>query len=302
VKLAKGRRGLAITIRADEAEWTDQDVFRGAKQEDIPGTLLPWETIGSRTYEWNGSEFVKTKESKQKPRKPKAGPKPRRERREREGPPAPPPPRPPSSEELLEKVYAMYRKEKGQKKAEPRFDFVTDVAAGEEMERVLVHDRDIVVFGRGFLDGAAYTYTTMGFANNEDVLDVTARDLTGDGKAEIIARGILRNSAGEELGDAEVQRYTMLVYKVIDSRMQRVFAAETGRALGENRILAGIAFRPTGRGVVIELRPGRAVGWTKRTYPFPEDTEPGGGLQPLPLPWSESARSYRFSGTAFAAD
>jgi hypothetical protein len=141
----------------------------------------------------------------------------------------------------------------------------------------------------------------MGFAKPEDVLDVTARDLTGDGKAEIIARGVVRAQASEDLGKAEVTRQALYIYSVISDRMQRVFAAETGRMLGENRVLAGIGFIPGDRGVSIELRPGRAVGWTERTYPFPEDTGLAGGLQPLPLPWAKATRAFRFDGTAFAA-
>jgi hypothetical protein len=298
VKLSRGRRGLAITISRGKDEWSDRSVFEGAVQEDIPHALLPWETVGSCTYEWDGEKFVKTGERKARAAAPKKGkPRPRRE-----GPPAPPPPRPPTSEELLDKVYALYRKERGVKKAEPRFDFVTDVAEDEQMERVLVHERDIVVFGRGFLGGTTFTYTTMGFAEPGDVLHVTARDLTGDGKAEIMARGVLHADGGEELGGARVDRYVLFVYKVIGDRMLRVFAAETGRALGDNRILAGIAFVPSAKGLSIELRPGRAVGWTKQTYPFPVDTESQAGLEPLILPWSGSTHGYAFDGSAFSAE
>jgi hypothetical protein len=55
--------------------------------------------------------------------------------------------------------------------------------------------------------------------------------------------------------------------------------------------------------VRIELRPGKAVGWTEKTYPFPEDTTAAGGLEPLLLPWSEtSSRGYRWSGSGFVTD
>ncbi len=299
VRFSKGRRGLAITISQDEADWEDQAPFRGATQEDIPSTLLPWETIGSRTYEWDGSSFVKSREKKTQAKKPRKSKKPKRER---EGPPAPPPPRPPNPEELLEKVYALYRKDRKMKKAEPRFDFVTDVAADEQMERVIVHERDLVVWGPGFMDGGTYTYTTMGFADPADILHVTARDLTGDGKAEIMARGVLRAEASEELGGATVERHAVFIYKVVGNRMQRVLAVETGRALGHNRVLGVMAFRSGSGGSTIELRPGHAAGWTKRTYPFPEDTETAGGLEPVPLPWSSWSHTYRFDGSTFARE
>ena len=61
-----------------------------------------------------------------------------------------------------------------------------------------------------------------------------------------------------------------------------------------------VAFTPKQKGIEIELRPGRAIGWTEKSYPFPEDTAPAGGLEPLLLPWSsQKARTYTFKGTAF---
>src|SRR5688572_32431336 len=49
----------------------------------------------------------------------------------------------------------------------------------------------------------------------------------------------------------------------------------------------------------IELRPGRAQGWSEKTYPFPEDTTTAGGLEPLLLPWSSaSPRRYAWNGSA----
>ncbi|MGC4087004.1 MAG: hypothetical protein QM756_03705 [Polyangiaceae bacterium] len=85
--------------------------------------------------------------------------------------------------------------------------------------------------------------------------------------------------------------------------MVRVFAAETGRSLGKNQVLGAVAFEPGGKGGVrIELRPGRALGWTESSYPFPQDTTTAGGLEPLLLPWTGGKRSYRFNGSAFTRE
>lgn len=202
----------------------------------------------------------------------------------------------------MDRVYALYRQERHVGAAKPRFDFVTDVVGDTRPERVLVHERDIVVFGKGFRGGTSYAFITIGVTDAKDVLDVTARDLTGDGKAEILVRGVLHAKASKELGGGVVERYAFFAYQVTGAGVARIFAAETGRAMGEDRILGTITFVPGARGLDIELGPGRAVGWTERTYPFPPDTTTAGGLEPLALPWSGSApRRYAFDGKSYAA-
>jgi hypothetical protein len=72
----------------------------------------------------------------------------------------------------------------------------------------------------------------------------------------------------------------------------------------KERVLGAVAFAPGDKGTTrIELRPGRAIGWTEKTYPFPEDTTTAGGLEPLLLPWSTAgARRYKFDGRAYVAE
>jgi len=55
-----------------------------------------------------------------------------------------------------------------------------------------------------------------------------------------------------------------------------------------------------GKSFEIDVRPGRAQGWTEKTYPFGQD-RPGGALEPLLLPWGGVAHlRYSYNGTAFA--
>jgi hypothetical protein len=50
----------------------------------------------------------------------------------------------------------------------------------------------------------------------------------------------------------------------------------------------------------IELRPGRAVGFTEKSYPFGQDRTASGGLEPLLLPWGgEPPARYHWNGAAF---
>jgi hypothetical protein len=195
----------------------------------------------------------------------------------------------------------MYRKERGVGQARPRFDFVTDVAGDTAPERVLVHGKDIVVFGKGFKGGTSFAFITIGVADPKDVLDATARDLTGDGKAEVVVRGVLHAKASKALGGDVVERHALFVYRVSETGIFRIFAAETGRQLGENRIIGSVAMVPVGRAIGIELRPGRALGWSEDTYPFPPDTTAAGGLEPLLLPWGNAGtRRYQFDGASYA--
>lgn len=305
VQIKSRGKGFAIEISHDDAEGFEPGTYQEPKPGNMDSALLPWESVSSRTFEWRGSGFEKVDEKTQdaKPGKSAKLGGGKRQRRSDDGgrAEAPPPPRPPSADELQDRLYALYKQERGVKGGRPRFDFVTDVAGDGTAERVLVHDKDIVTFGKGFRGGTSYSFITIGVADAKDILDVTARDLTGDGKAEIIVRAVLHAKASKALGGDVVERHALLVYSVVDSALARIFGAETGRGLGKNKILGAVAFKPDGKRTAIELRPGRAIGWTEQSYPFPPDTTTAGGLEPLLLPWGDpEPRRYRWNGKSFA--
>ncbi|HEU5072898.1 MAG TPA: hypothetical protein VFU02_01970 [Polyangiaceae bacterium] len=294
----------SITIAQGTSDGFDPATY----DEPLPGegvesALFPWDTVKSRSFEWKGDRMEPSDETAWKPKlgKPRGGGSRGRAASAPAGPPPPPVPRPPTSEELLDRVYALYKKDRGVGGAKPRFDFVTDVVGDPQTERVLVHGKDIVVFGKGFREGQSYTFINVGVKEDKDILHATARDLTGDGKAEIIVRGILKAKASKELGGDTIDRYALFIYGIQGEKLVRIFGAETGRALGSQRILGTVAFAPAKQGLSIELRPGRAVSWTEKDYPFPEDTTPAGGLEPLALPWgSLGARTYTFNGSSYS--
>jgi len=294
-------KGGAIEVAQGDAEGFDPGTYAEVMPSDMGAALLPWESVKSRSYKWQGDGFKPAGESAWTPKQGGKGSRPAAAASA--GPVAPPAPRPPSADELLDRVYALYKRDRSAN-GKPRFDFVTDVAGDSGTERVLVHGRDLVVFGKGFRSGTSYAFITIGVAEGKDIADATARDLTGDGKAEIIVRGVLHAKASKALGGDTVDRYALFVYSVQGDSVVRVFAAETGRAVEDNRILGSVAFVPAPRGASrIELRPGRAVGWTEKSYPFPVDTTAAGGLEPLLLPWGDNgAKRYRFSGSQFVSE
>jgi hypothetical protein len=302
VKLSKA----GIEIAQGESEGFDPGTFSEVQPGDMGATLLPWESVGSRTFAWKGKGFQAAGETGFTPKqgagvaaaagakKPKS-----RAKGQSDEPPAPPVPRPPSADELLDRIYALYKKDRGVS-GKPSFDFVTDVAGDRGPERVLIHGKDMVVFGKGFREGLSYAFIAVGVGDAKDILDVTARDLTGDGKAEIIVRAVLHAKASKALGGDVVERHALMVYGVQGDGLVRIFGAETGRALGKDQIIGAVAFTPVRRGFDIELRPARAIGWTEQSYPFPVDTTTAGGLEPLLLPWSGGSRKYHYDGKTFA--
>ncbi len=297
VKVGRTGGKIGLVIKSSKTSKVERDEYDEPRPADMPSALLPWDEVTSRTYQWSGHGFEEVARTKQKVT-PAPGVSRTTGSTAGAGLAAP---RPPNPEELLDQVYSLYKRERKVAEHEPTFDFVTNVAGDQTPERVLVHGRDVVVFGKGFLGGASYTYITMGVETGGDVIDVTAKDLTGDGLAEIVARLDIRATASEELGGQEVVRHALVVYSVKGTRLARVFAAEIGRAVGDARILGAIAFVPSSAGgVSIELRPGAAIGWTQSSYPFPEDVAPSGGLEAFVLPWMDQVRRYEFDGESYS--
>ena len=134
--------------------------------------------------------------------------------------------------------------EGSRRSGKPSFDFVTDVAGDRGPERVLIHGKDMVVFGKGFREGLSYAFIAVGVADPKDILDATARDLTGDGKAEIIVRAVLHAKASKALGGDTVDRHAFMVYGVQGDGLVRIFGAETGRSLGKDQIIGAVSFVP----------------------------------------------------------
>jgi hypothetical protein len=313
-----------IELSQGQAEGFDPATYAEPVFDTTGSALLPWEGTTRRTFQWQGKAFEKTEDEGGGARRATSRANSSNSRKssrkkgpasgdrspsgyhgasgDRSEPAAPPAPRAPSSDELLDRVYALYRKDRGVGASRPSFDFVTDVAGDSAPERVLVHGKDIVVFGKGFRNGTSYAFITVGVNDPKDIVDATARDLTGDGKAEIIVRAVLRTKTSKAFGGIKVDRRALLIYGIEGDTLVRVFGAETSRAVGERQILGAVAFEPAEHGLDIELCPAHALGWTESSYPFPADTAPAGGLEPLLLPWGDShKRNYHWNGTSYIA-
>jgi hypothetical protein len=196
------------------------------------------------------------------------------------------------------RVYALYRKQRSVS-GSPRFDVKANLAGDETDERLVVHGRDLVVFGEGYLGGRGFAAVTLAqFDKPEDILRVTTRDVSGSGKHDIVVEGVIRQPLPEDIGKGTMQRRVVMVYKLKGNAFDRVFAAELSRTIGKKSVSTSISFVSRGR---IELKPGKAVGFDEQSYPWSQQTAPEDGFEPLLLPWGgvEKVR-LRYDGTKFA--
>ena len=197
----------------------------------------------------------------------------------------------------------LYRKDRGvSPSVAPKVDLKVQVTGDGQPERVLLIGRDIVVFGPGFKGGTAYAYLTLQqFSSDADVSDLSARDLTGDGAADLVVRGTrhVKSDAGT------VDEENLFAYQVGGAggdTITRIFGIETGREMGSKRIQGMVQFIPSSSGKSFDIlaAPGRAVGWDEKSYPWSQDPPGSGPVEPLLLPWGGiSSVRYTWNGSAF---
>jgi hypothetical protein len=283
----------AIVIDTGRAAGFDAGNYREPTETTFTPLLLPWGTTESTTYTFVGGRLTKTAETKQAATPAPAAPTPT----PATTPARPAVPPPPSAAELQKAVLALYQREH-RTTGKPRFDLVANVVGDAHPERVLLWGRDLVLFGKSYKNGVGYAYLTLAqFAAESDIVEVTARDLTGDGHAEIVVKGRLHATAPEGAGSGVVDREVLLVYRATSDGLARVFAAETARAMGKKRVAANVELSAQG----VALSPGKATEWTEKSYPFNQDQGPVGGYEPLPLPWGGTkAARYHWTGSSFA--
>jgi hypothetical protein len=296
VRMARGE----IEVTVEPTTTWDALSYREPIASDVEPILFPWGGVKTQTYRFDGTKFSKAKEVTQREQVPSApaGATPER--------PPPHPAEPPTPKvgrggDLSAQVLDAYRKDRGvAADVSPTVDLKVHVAGDPRPERVVLVGRDIVVFGPGFKGGNGYAFLTLQqFADASDVKDLSARDLTGNGAADLVVRGVRR--VGSDSGTVDVD--VMFVYEVRPDSIARVFGIETARELGGKRVQGLVQFIPSpgGKSFDILSAPGRATGWTEKTYPWGQDQPGSGQLEPLLLPWGgiPSVR-YAWNGSGFA--
>jgi hypothetical protein len=305
VKVTGSGSRTRIVVSAGHADGIDSSRFERESNTGANPVLEPWGAVASQTWEVRDGAFVVADEKGKSPERmaaappppsPSPSPSPRRDVRSdattavwTKPSPAPDP----------DQVYALYKKQ-AKVTSSARFDLSVDLAEDDRSERLVVHDRDLVVFGAGFRGGRGFAAITLAqFERAGDIDQVTARDVTHDGKGEILVRGVIRSPLPSDVGEGDMLRQVLMIYQVKDGQFERIFAVEVGRRVGDKRVEAQIAFTEEDSHA-IELRPGRAVGYTADTYPWRQKTEPDGGFEPLLLPWGGIDKvRLRYDGDKF---
>lgn len=310
ISVSDGKRRLSNAVRVSPKEievavepgagW-DAATFKEPRPSDAEPILLPWGPVKSRTFKLEKGKFAMASEVAQAPTAPTApsagaGATAKQDPLPRDVPT----PEVKKGGDLGKQILDAYYKEQGVPAGtKPRFDLEVNVDGDARPERIVLVGRDVLVFGPGFAGGKNYARISLTqFADDKDVGEMTARDLTGDGAAEIIVRGTRR--VAPQSGE-KVDVDALFVYQVKGGALGRVFAIETGREQGQKRVQGLVQFVPAkgGKSFDIDVRPGVAKGWTEKTYPWPED-KPGGSIEPLLLPWGATrSLRYSWSGTQF---
>jgi hypothetical protein len=299
VKLGRG----LIEVSVEPTTTWDALSYKEPIASDVEPILFPWGGVRAQTYKFDGSKFAKAKEVTQRDQTPSTfvastgggGGDPVLAH-----PPEPPTPKVSKGGDMSGALLAQYRQDRGvPASVTPKVDLKVQVSGDGQPERVLLVGRDIVVFGPGFKGGTAYAYLTLQqFASADDIDDLSARDLTGDGAADLVVRGTRHVKSDSGTVDEE----SLFVYQVGGDAITRIFGIETGREMGHKRIQGLVQFIPApgGKSFDILAAPGRATGWTEKTYPWAQDQPGSGAMEPLLLPWGgiPSVR-YTWSGGAF---
>jgi len=173
----------------------------------------------------------------------------------------------------------------------PAHDLRGDVAGDRRPERVFVVDRFVVVTGPGYRDGGSYSFHQLPITQASDARSAELRDLTGDGKAELIVVVRQRNAQGE--------RDLWQVLALNGERPTPVFGIEVRKSMSAGSVEATVrVLRARGRGAPeIELQAGRAHGLDRESY----QEAPATDVQPILLPWGPiRSRRFRWNGSSFA--
>ncbi len=180
--------------------------------------------------------------------------------------------------DLLER----FRTERGLVGVGPRLDRRINFAGDGQPERLVVFPRHFVVYGPGVAGGTSYAYAELPGAPEVTLVDAQARDVTGDGRAEVLVR--------QRVPTGEYSREVLSVYTADDNGTpRRVFAHELSREGGANRV-TNLLSDEAGGGLRVSL--GSAVGWTASNYPAAAEA----GVEPPLVPWGpDRLRVYTYN-------
>lgn len=302
LRIGKGE----IELGYEPAKGWDPTSYREPTNADVSPLILPWGAVKSQSYKFDGKKFTRVREVSQTPTGPVTpgsggGQGIATIKRDEPATPTVTKNAPMAAGDVAKALIDRYKADHAvAAEARPKVDLEVNVDGDAKPERVVLFGKDIVVTGPGFKNGTAYEFITLSqFSDAADIKDLTARDLTGDGAADLVVRGVRHVTAA---GHGTVDLDVMFIYQVRGETITRVFGIETGREQNGKRVQGLVQMIPSSdnKRFEIDVRPGRATGWTEKSYPWAQDQPGSGALEPLLLPWGKIDHlRYAWDGSAF---
>jgi hypothetical protein len=294
VTVAAGRPPQ-ITVRAGAVHGVSAEDYVQTSAPDVVAIPVPWGAWLERVYAWDGQHFTLRKE--------RANPAATTTAAGGETPAAPTTgasgatrvvpnleaSQPRVTEAELLQAYRTARAIPAQQTG--RFAQHANVAADTRPEALTVFGRDLVVVGEGFRSGRDFFFFTLPARQDSDVLQLFSGDVTGDGRADVLAR--IRQQIGS------VTREIIYVYGFTAESILPLLAVEVRRVEGSHSITNSVALVSAGTHMALRVQPGVARGWSASDYPFAADSHDG--VAPLLLPWMDKTTDYKYDGKQLTA-
>jgi hypothetical protein len=294
---------IAITYAAPKGFSVDR--YREPTASDVDPILLPWGAVKERDFVWSGGMFVRDREVAQKAevaRNPAAPPS--SISIATTGPAASAAPTGAKSPAVIapdaNAAIARFVKDRAIV-GTPRWE--SSVELGGTGGKAALYGRDLVVAP----GGGAFAFVTMSrYAKDADVLEVVAKDVTGDGRDDFLVRGLVRASVEGPGGSREVVREILTIYVTTGTAsagggfsLRPLGAFELSRAVGDAKVESSYRVL-AGKPPTLEISRGSAKGWTEKTWPFGAERKTD--VEPVLLPWAaRSTARWTFRGDGFSS-
>lgn len=182
-------------------------------------------------------------------------------------------------------LVAQFRAERGLGAEPPLLDRAADLAGDARPERVVVFPGYVLAMGPGVNNGGGYLYVQLAGSGLQRPADVTLRDVTGDGKTDVVLQ--------QRVVSGAITRELVMAYAVdAAGALQRVFAQETARTEGSAQLRDAVTWSPGGR---VRVAFERNEGWTQERWPAGGES----GVEAMLTPWSaDRARTYVWSASS----
>lgn len=171
-----------------------------------------------------------------------------------------------------------------------RFATTADLVEDARAEEIHTLGRTLVVVGPGYRGGAGYFALDLGVTDPSQVVGVSARDVTGDGKAEIWV------NVRQPVGPPGTYLEIVIFYRMTSEGLAPILTAQLAVGDSDHSVRNDARVVGSGRTLQLALSPGTATGFDARTFPFTSTATPG--MTTLLLPWRDHEQRYRWTGSA----